>query len=67
MAICEKRHLIRAIKEGRICKNCGWMIRIVDWNKGNRFCTGCADAFKGVNVPYGHWPYKDEPPDPIER
>lgn len=53
----------RAIREGRLCKQCGWMIPITQWKKGYRICASCYSANKGVNVRYGAQPYKDEPED----
>ena len=59
----EKRALQRAIKEKRLCQNCGWMVTIKNWKKGYRLCAGCYDALKGVNVSKGHYRYSDEPKD----
>jgi predicted RNA-binding Zn-ribbon protein involved in translation (DUF1610 family) len=57
------RQLHRALAEGRVCSNCGWMISIKNWAKGFRLCPGCADALKGVNVDRGSGRYRDEPVD----
>lgn len=55
------RHVKKAKEEGRVCKNCGWMITKVNWKKGRRLCPNCYDAMRGVNVKTGHPPYRDEP------
>jgi hypothetical protein len=56
-----ERQLHRALAEGRVCSNCGWMINLKNWAKGYRLCAGCWDALKGVNVDRGHGQYRDEP------
>jgi hypothetical protein len=64
----------KAKKEGRICKNCGWIIPVKSWKAGERdYCPSCKDALRGVsliNYPggryAGHWQPRNEPIDPIE-
>ena len=53
----------RAKKEGRLCKQCGWIINTQNWKKGYRLCGSCWDANKGVRTRpvFGKW--RDEPVD----
>jgi hypothetical protein len=60
---CVARVINQAKKEGRVCKNCGWIITKVDWKKGERYCRSCRDALKGVNVKGGTWPESDDRPE----
>lgn len=56
------RQYARAKKEGRLCSQCQWMIKIKNWKKGYRLCPNCYITNKGVschNLGYG--PYRDEP------
>ena len=55
-----KKAIQEAIKEGRICNKCGWIITKINWAKGYRQCAGCYDVMKGVNVKTGAMPYLDE-------
>lgn len=54
---------IKAKSEGRICLRCGWIVTVANWKKGNKYCSGCLDALKGVNVAYGHCQPAQEPRD----
>lgn len=56
-----KTHYHNAKKEGRICEKCEWMVSKKRWEQGYRTCTNCDDAYNGVRVNIGHWPYRDEP------
>jgi hypothetical protein len=57
--------LSTARKEGRICKNCGWVISKEIFNQfpDKQLCGSCIDALKGVNVRFGHYQFRDEPKD----
>ena len=48
------RVFIKAKAEGRLCKRCGWIVTVKDWQAGCTYCAGCRDAMKGVNVSWGH-------------
>jgi len=58
-----KRFLIKARQEGRICPQCQWIITKADWKKGFRICRNCTDINKGVHSNSGYGPYRDEPED----
>ena len=55
--------LARARKEGRMCKQCGWMIPKKNWKKGYRLCGNCWFVNKGVNVSGGYRQPRQEPRD----
>jgi len=48
-----KSALAKAIREGRICKQCGWMIIKKNWEKGYRLCGNCWFVNRGVSVSSG--------------
>ena len=50
-----------AKKEGRICKQCGWIITKKFYADGNKICANCYVANKGVDINSGAYPYADEP------
>ena len=52
-----------AIRDGRKCKRCGWLVKKEDWKTSEPFCADCADALKGVNVSSPFGKFKDEPDD----
>ncbi len=52
-----------ALKAGRVCNRCGWMITVKEWNKGRRMCWNCEDALKGAGTPMGHWQPAQESSD----
>ncbi len=54
-------HFLKAKREGRLCKHCGWIVTKKDWAKGHKTCANCRDALRGVNVKTGAMPYRDEP------
>lgn len=60
----DKQMVAKAIKEGRVCAHCGWMINKKRWQAGKRLCASCEDALRGVYQVRDYGPYFDEPRDP---
>jgi len=54
---------LKAKTEDRTCSRCGWMITKPNWDKGERLCSGCMDALRGIGTSQGYPPDEQEFPD----
>jgi len=60
----DKAHSKAAVKEGRVCSRCGWMINKKRWKDGKRLCVDCEYALSDFVVKgLGYGPARDDKQD----